>query len=143
MNSAERFGRRPTAVIDWDGTLVQSNWPNRPTEPLEGAVDALHRLNALGARLMIDSCRISPMNPYDEGERSAADVAIERQYVRSTLDSWGCSFVDIHHTKGKPGGNVYVDDRALWYPGRDRSWDALVNVIAGRLGLEMEPILDE
>lgn len=118
-----------TAIIDWDGTAVPSAWPEQPTEFMPGFVENMTRLHKAGWKVTIFSARLSPFDPWTSQRRPREVVAAEVQYVRSMLDSHGLTFVDIWTLEGKPGGDVYVDDKAERYGGRARSWDRVVDKI--------------
>lgn len=125
-----------TAVIDWDGTAVPAAWPERPTEFMPGFVKNMKRLHRAGVRLIIFSARLSPWDPWTGTRRDPVHVFGETQYVRDMLDSHGLGFIDIWTKDGKPGGSVYVDDKAERYGGRPGSWDKVTDKILLRLGKE-------
>jgi hypothetical protein len=125
-----------TAIIDWDGTAVPAMWPERPTEFMPGFVEAMRRLNRAGWKLTIFSARLSPWDPFTFERRDPAYVAAEVGYVRDLLDRHGLTFVDIWTKEGKPGGTVYVDDKAERYGGTKRSWDRVTDRILLRHGRE-------
>lgn len=125
-----------TAIVDWDGTAVPAMWPERATEFMPGFVEAMRRLHAEGVRLVIFSARLSPFDPFTSQERDPAVVAAEVQYVRAMLDRHGLTFVDIWTLPGKPGGSVYIDDRAERYNGCARCWKTLTDKVLLRLGKE-------
>ena len=125
---------RHTAIIDWDGTAVPAMWPERPTEFMPGFIRNVQRLHAAGWKVTISSARISPWDPWTSMRRPAAHVAEEVGYIRNMLDEAGLTYVDIWTKEGKPGGDVYVDDKAERYHGRPGSWDAVVSKILVRAG---------
>jgi hypothetical protein len=125
-----------TAIIDWDGTAVPSVWPEHATEFMPGFVANMRRLHAAGIRLTIFSARLSPWDPWTSTRRDPGHVATEVQYVRAMLDNAGLTFIDIWTKEGKPGGSVYVDDKAERYGGNRRSWDIVTDKILMRLGKE-------
>jgi hypothetical protein len=125
-----------TAILDWDGTLVPAQWPERPTTWMPGAVANVRRLHAAGIKLVVFSARLSPWDPFTSQRRDPGHVASEIQYVRAMLDNAGLTFVDIWTKEGKPGGSVYVDDKAERYGGNKRSWDIVTDKILARLGKE-------
>lgn len=132
-----------TAVIDWDGTAVPSMWPERPYSFMPGFVDSMVRLHEAGWRLTVFSARLSPYDPWTSQRRPAHEVAAEYQYVRDMLDRAGLSFVDIWRKEGKPGGDVYVDDKAERYGGRPGSWKRVTERILRRVGEPMFPAFDQ
>jgi hypothetical protein len=125
-----------TVVVDWDGTAVPSCWPGRPTTFLPGFVENMFRLHRAGIHLLIHSARLTPFDPITSMAKSPAAVAEEVQYVRSTLDSAGLTFIDIWVKPGKPQGSAYVDDKAERYHGCRRCWDKVTDKILLRLGRE-------
>lgn len=122
--------------VDWDGCAVPAKWPERPTSFNPGFVKAMRRFHKEGFRLMIHTARISPWDPWTGARRQAAMIAAEVQYIRSMLDAEGLTFIDIWTREGKPGGSVYIDDKAERYGGTVRSWDAVCNKVLLRLGKE-------
>lgn len=125
-----------TAIIDWDGTAVPAMWPERPTEFMPGFVDAMYRLHREGWVLTIFSARLSPFDPWTSRRRPDAVVREEVQYVRTMLDNAGLSFVGIWTLPGKPGGTVYIDDKAERYSGTKGAWGRVVEKVLLR---EEEP----
>lgn len=112
-------------ILDWDGTLVPAEWPNRPTEFMPGAVEAVFRLHRAGLKLVVNSARLNPYDPWTSRSRPPAEVEADYQYIRHTLDSKGMTFVDIWRLPGKPSGSAYVDDKGYRYTGRPGSWAAV------------------
>lgn len=127
-------GDTPTkvAIVDWDGTLVPAAWPERPTEFMPGAVEAMFALHRAGWHLTVFSARLSPWDPWTSQRRPPEHTAGEVQYVRDMLDSRGLTFIDIWTREGKPGGDLYIDDKAERYNGRKGSWAALTDKILTR-----------
>lgn len=125
-----------TAIIDWDGTAVKAMWPERPMEFMPGFVEAMNALHRAGIKLVIFSARLSPYDPWTSERRSPEIVANEVQYIRDLLDRHGLTFVDIWTKEGKPGGSVYVDDKAERYNGCRRCWDKVTAKILMRLTAE-------
>lgn len=103
---------------------------------MPGAIQACRRLHEAGLRLVVFSARLSPYDPFTSSEREPGIVAGEYQKVRAMLDDAGLTFVDIWNLPGKPGGSVYVDDKAERYTGTERAWDRLTERILVRLGKE-------
>jgi hypothetical protein len=134
--------KRHTIVLDWDGTLVPSRWPEQPTEFMPGAIEAVRRFHAAGHKLLVASARLSPWDPLTSLPASPASVAREKQYIRSTLDGAGLTYVDIWDLPGKPSGSVYVDDKAERYNGRPGSWKAVADKVLLRLNDEA-PVFPE
>lgn len=126
---------RHTIVLDFDGTLVPNSWPDRPTEFMPGAIEAVRRFHQAGFRQILFSARLSPYDPAGL-PRPAHIVATEVAYVRDLLDRFGLTYVDIWTLPGKPGGSVYIDDKAERYGGRPGSWDKLAEKVLTRLNAE-------
>lgn len=137
-SSPKVYGDTPVHMInvDWDGTAVPAVWPEQATEFMPGFVTAMKRLHKAGIRLQIWTARISPYDPWTSQLREPATVANEIQYIRNMLDSAGLTFVGIWTKEGKPGGSVYVDDKAERYHGCVKCWDKLTVKLLVRLGKE-------
>jgi hypothetical protein len=127
--------KKLTVVLDLDGTLVENKWPDLG-DWMPGAIEAVKRLHYAGLKLVVFSARLSPYDPFTFEEREPMEVHSEIQRVRDLLDSADLYFVDIWTVPGKPGGFVYVDDRAERYHGRPGSWDKLAEKILVRAGRE-------
>ena len=125
-----------TIVVDWDGTAVPSMWPERPTEFMPGFVDNMHRLHDAGCRIIIDSARLNPLDPWTGMQRDPAHRVGEIAYIRDMLDRAGLGFINVWTKLGKPGGSVYVDDKGERYGGRPGSWDKVTDKILLRIGRE-------
>lgn len=125
-----------TAVIDWDGTAVPAMWPEQPQEFMPGFVDAMKKLHREGVRLLIFSARLSPYDPWTSQRRDTSIVLSEYAYIRNLLDRHGLTFVDIWSKEGKPGGSVYVDDKAERYNGCKGCWAKVADRVLLRLGKE-------
>lgn len=122
--------KRRTVILDWDGTLVTATWPVQSREWMPGAVEAIMRMHATGKfHFKVASARLSPYDPHTFTRRDAAVIAGEVQYIRNMLDDAGLTFVDIWTLEGKPGGDVYVDDKAERYAGHAKSWAKLADKI--------------
>ena len=130
---------RHTINVDWDGTAVPAAWPERPTQFHPGFVEAMHRFHQAGHPVRIWTARINPIDPWTGEQRPDADVATEVAYIRATLDAAGLQFVEIYTKPGKPGGAVYIDDKAERYNPGAKSWARLADKILLRLDGE-EPV---
>lgn len=129
---------RNTIVVDWDGTLQTDAWPSWG-EWQKGAVKAMHRLHNAGLHLMVASARLSPYEYHEwpaRIERDQFDYAHDINMVRERLDAAGLPFVEIWTDRGKPPGGTYIDDNAVWYPGRPGSWDAVATKVLMKYGKE-------
>lgn len=127
---------RHTIVVDWDGTAVPAQWPDRPTTFMPGFVKAMRKFHREGCALLICSARISPYDPWTGRRRPRSHAQAEVQWMRHMLDSEGLTFIDIWTKEGKPGGSVYIDDKAERYGGRANSWDRVTEKVLLRLGKE-------
>lgn len=134
---------RHTAIVDWDGTAVPAMWPERPTEFMPGFVEAMRRLHKAGWVITIFSARLSPYDPWTSRRRPDAVVEEEYQYVRSMLDDAGLTFVNIWRLPGKPGGDVYIDDKAERYTGTNGAWRRVVDKVLLRAGDPVFPAFDQ
>jgi hypothetical protein len=132
------YGDTPvhTINVDWDGCAVPAQWPDRPTEFMPGFVKAMRRFHKEGFRIQIHTARISPWDPWTGRRRDPSHSAAEVNYIRSMLDDAGLTFVGIWTREGKPGGSVYIDDKAERYGGTVRSWDRVSDKVLIRLGKE-------
>lgn len=122
-------------VVDWDGTCVEAKWPEMG-DWMPGAIDAIKRFHSAGCKVVIFSARLNPYDPWTSMERDKAEVQTHTLAVRRKLDDAGLHFVDIWTLAGKPGGSVYIDDRAERYNGGAKSWDKLVERVLMRLDIE-------
>jgi hypothetical protein len=145
VDSPRVWGDTPvhTAIIDWDGTAVPAMWPDRPTEFHPGFVRNMQRLHEAGWKITISSARISPWDPFTSQRRPAHIVADEVNYIRQMLDAAGLTYVDIWTKEGKPGGSVYVDDKAERYNPSTRAWDRVTERILLRAGQAEFPAFDQ
>lgn len=125
-----------TIVVDWDGTAVPAMWPERPAEFMPGFEKNMRRFHAAGFRILIQSARLNPYDPWTRQERDPAIVAGEVAWMRSMLDSAGLTYIDIWNKMGKASGSVYIDDKAERYSGHRTSWDRVTDKVLLRLGKE-------
>lgn len=130
---------RHTINVDWDGTAVPAVWPERPTSFLPGFVEAMRRFRDAGHPVQIWTARINPLDPWSGERRPEADIKAEVQYIRDALDAARLNFISIYRGEGKPGGAVYIDDKAERYVYGRNSWARLADKILLRLDDE-EPV---
>ena len=121
---------KPSIVIDFDGTLVTNAWP-QIGEWQPGAVNALQELTK-HAHVIINTCRIAPMQPDGKTWRPPAHVHFEINRIREMLDDQQLYTVEIWTKAWKPPGVAYVDDRAVRYAGRKGSWKALTPMLINK-----------
>lgn len=136
MTTAPRVAH--TVVTDLDGTLVEGKWPALG-DWMPHAVEACFTLHDQGYHLICHSARLSRFNPYTGLRRSQQEILNDYSQVRSKLDSAGLSFVHIWMAPGKPSALAYIDDKAIWYPGRPGSWDAMIDIVNVRAQEEGDP----
>jgi hypothetical protein len=111
-------------------------WPERPTKFMPGFVEAMRRFRDAGHPVRIYTARINPIDPWTGDVRPDAVVQEEIDYIRATLDAAGLQFVEIYNKPGKPGGAVYIDDKAERYNPGPRSWQRVADKILLRLDNE-------
>lgn len=126
-----------TIVVDFDGTLVENKWPGIGNW-MPGAIKAMLDLHHAGYKIILFSARLSSSDPFTGNDRPPGEVMTEVQKVRSMLDKAGLTFIQIWTKAGKPGGAVYIDDRAERYNGRPGSWAKMVRRILIREGSNAE-----
>ena len=124
-------GAHKSIVVDFDGTLVESAWPDIG-DWMPGAIEAMFNLHLLGFHIILNSVRLLPIHYQTGTELSPAFVMIETQKVRAKLEEAGLGFIEIWNRAGKPPAAVYIDDRAERYYGTAKAWDRLVEKIAYR-----------
>lgn len=129
---------KPLVAIDYDGTLVESVWPRNDGMWLPGATDALRSLDE-HVKLVIHTSRIAPVHP-SGALRSAAEVQEEINEIYRRLREIGLKHVPIWTEPYKPAATVFVDDRAVNYPGRRKSWANLTPKILLKAGINPEDI---
>jgi hypothetical protein len=122
----------PIIVVDLDGTLVKSAWPDLG-DWMPGAREAMRAFDNAGYQIILHSVRLLPFMP-DGQPRPAHEVAWETARVRNMLDTAGLTFIRIWTGPGKPPGAVYIDDKAERYGGRVGSWRAVTEKVLMRLG---------
>lgn len=132
---ADPFARH-VINVDWDSTAVVGAWPAKSTTFMPGFVEAMRRFRDAGHPVQIHTARINPIDPRTGERRSDAEIAEEIAYIRNTLDEARLNFVGIYTGEGKPGGAVYIDDKAERYVGSKGAWEKLANKILLRLDNE-------
>ncbi len=129
-------------AVDFDGTLVKPAWPG-VGEWYDGAISAMNTLNEAGHYVFLYTARLAPEWP-DGSPRDPSEVYTDTQIVREVLDSAGLTWMDIWTGAGKPNWDLLIDDKAMWFPGRDRSWKAILPKIMIRVadGGSFDAIMD-
>lgn len=117
-------------ALDLDGTLIEKRWPELG-EWIPGAQEAVKELIDRGHHCYLYSARLSSKHPSGD-VRDPAEVFVARAEVRALLDDAGLEQVDIWEGD-KPFWHVLVDDRCLWFPGRNRSWRTMPDKIDARV----------
>lgn len=138
MNKQTR-DRAHTVILDFDGTLVPNDWPNRPRTFMPGAIEAVFALHRAGMHQTVQTARMNPYDPWTGRLLDPAKPATEKTYIRQLLDGQGLTFVDIWDKPGKASGSAYVDDKAYRYSGTAGAWKALANTLIMRLTAEEPP----
>lgn len=124
-------GHKHQIIVDWDGTCVIPAWPSQPIEWMPGAVKALHDM-ASYANVLIFSARLNPFEPSTTVPRPQEAVDEETAYIRRMLDRESLHHVGIWTHPGKPTGDLYIDDKAERYNGRQHSWARLAQKVRMR-----------
>lgn len=127
----ELVARKQTVVVDWDGTCVPNAWPDRPTEWLTGAREALKALLDAGYEVLIHSVRLHHLDVNMLEPNPTRDE--DWLYIREMLDGAGLGEVGIS-SESKPPAVAYIDDRGVHFDG---DWRKAVGVL-----LDQEPPLD-
>jgi hypothetical protein len=122
-------------AIDWDGTCVESAWPDMGRwNP--GAVEGLHALAELGT-VIIHTLRIAPVLVAPHGSKYITwddeGPAREIRAIRKKLDRAGLEHVEIWTRPYKPPALVYVDDRGFKFEG---DWGAVVDYVEALVAME-------
>lgn len=117
--------------MDFDGTLVKPAWPEIG-EWYPGAAWAMQELKNAGHYVFLYTARLAPEWP-DGSARTPASVFADEQRVRACLDAAGLTWMDIWMGNGKPNWDLLIDDKAMWFPGRDRSWKVILPKIMIRV----------
>lgn len=128
-----------TVILDWDGTMVPAEWPDRPTNFMPGAIAAAQAMHASGLKLVVHSARMNPYDPFTGQPIGPAKVRIEKDYIRNTLDGVGLTYIDIWDLPGKPSGSAYIDDKGYRYSGTKGAWKAVANAVIMHLTKQEAP----
>lgn len=128
----ERNPRDYRVAVDWDGTVVEENWPGIG-DWLPGAEAALVLLDVAGFEPVIHSLRFSP---FDLDEVTPRDPQDQLDAVRAKLDASELGFVGLWDKPYKPPAAFYIDDRT---PG----FISLLHSVGQILGLNKESVLEE
>jgi hypothetical protein len=111
----------PQLAVDWDGVCVPNRYPEKPRVWVPGAVEALDKL-ACAAEVFVYTARMN----------SHGAMGAERVYLRSMLDDAGLDHIRVHDNRmGKPGVDLFIDDRAL----RFKNWQQALDDSVLLLGL--------
>jgi hypothetical protein len=99
--------------IDLDGVLAKyDGWHTdgwqEIGEPIEGAVEFVNNIKALGCRIIIFTTRCNvDVNSY----------APSYEYLISRVEAWlnkhGFDYDEVYYGQGKPMASAYIDDRAV------------------------------
>jgi hypothetical protein len=105
-------------VVDLDGTLAVGGCYPEIGPPHAGACEAMDALKQAGLEVVISTARFYGLD--DE----ALDAEIER--VRSWLERWEIPYSKIDNGRqGKVPALFYVDDRAIAFHPREKTWNQI------------------
>lgn len=132
---------KPLIAIDWDGTLVEAQWPHHG-DWMPGAVEAVKAFLEAGFLVTVFTLRVHPIEL--DGLTPRATVEIRRQHdiIRDKLDNAGLREVSIYMEPGKPPAELFIDDRAMYFPGRHNSWKTIQKKALMKLGSEVDLFAD-
>ena len=101
-----------TIAIDFDGTLVEIDWPN-VGKPLPGAIEAIKQLHADGHKLILNTCRTDFML-YD------AENFLKKHNIRHLFLCINKNDPALIREYGvdcrKISADIYIDDKGLGTP---------------------------
>ena len=104
--------KHKTIVVDFDGTIAVDLYPDIGN-PKPGAKKALEAFSAAGYEIVIFSCRLT---------NGGGD---QKTRMEKWLKDHEMPFDRIDDgTKGKPHALWYIDDKAIWYGGKN-DWEAI------------------
>ena len=118
--------RPPVLVVDFDGTIAQwapSGYPDIG-KPLEGSRRFLRLLKSEGWKIIINSCRHGAEHEAAMAKWLQSNEIPYDEINRNSSYPWA---------KGKPVGDVYLDDRGVRFEGR---WDTAYQRVQELLHLE-------
>ena len=103
--------KRPIIAIDFDGTIVQHEWPN--IGPLRiGAKEVINSLYEQGCEVLIWTCRTT-----DESSGEQSSVFAVREFLEMNDIKYSQINMNSNLTPFKPYpkiyADVYIDDRNL------------------------------
>lgn len=121
-----------TVVIDFDDTLVTSDYPRvKGLKP--GAKGALQALRSMGFQILISSCRACSWNwecYYGDTPVNHASERLAFIHMKRFLDENEVPYDILDDgTKGKPSGSYYVDDKAVRF---ENNWPEIVEFVRDR-----------
>lgn len=107
-------------AVDFDGTLVGYDGEGLAF-PMPGAAEAMDRLRANGAYIVVHTCRVTT-------GRANGTIEAELGFIRACLDDFGIPYDEIYMSD-KMIADIYIDDRAVPFEG---NWPDVVKRIARR-----------
>lgn len=123
--------------MDWDGTCVPLVYPQKPTEWLPGAKEALTELQKK-FNVWIYTSRIAP---FKWGEPDVAlpaeQVEGEVQYIEQMLADAGLKRVKVWRRTYKVPAELYIDDKGVHYDG---SWSSVMAQVTERTGVRFRHV---
>jgi len=118
-----------TIVVDLDGTILEfdmEKWQkhehNYYGEPKPGAIETLHKLRAMGHRIVIQTCRIN--NVHINKKYGIGDL---NRRVHRILRLHQIPYDEVWIDKGKPLGSLYIDDRGFRL---EDNWHEVLDFVA-------------
>lgn len=118
--------------------ICEEGWWPEIGPVLPGAVEAIQYL-AQFARPVVQTARLYP---YDLSGTLRVQGAVERdlRMIRDVLDAAGLKGIKVY-PEAKVPGLVYLDDRGMNFPPRQRAWFGIVPKVLAKLGIKDEKIL--
>jgi hypothetical protein len=124
---------KPTIAVDYDGTLVDHEFP-KPGTPKPDAKEALTFFRELGYHVLIYSCRTAKWHP-EIFNPSNEPMDMSRSLIQDmirTLDEAGIPYDEVDDgTKGKPFADLYLDDKGYRFTGDWKEAAAFVLAVLG------------
>jgi capsule biosynthesis phosphatase len=106
---AKREPRRPTIVVDLDGTIAgEDSHELDKNEPLPGCKEALDEIKAAGYEIVVFTCRMN-----SEG-RPAYVIALQKAAIEDWLTRYKIPFDEVYDGRyGKKRADFYLDNKAI------------------------------
>lgn len=127
--------------VDLDGTLLTDSWP-KLGDWMPGAIQAMMAFHEAGCRIIVHTSRLNPFDMVTGHPKPAWAVATEIQHINFMLEIAGLTFVELWTKTGKPGADVYIDNKGERYNGKKKSWEKMVERVLMRFDKEAELVDD-